>query len=307
MKKVLITGGTGLFAINYAIRFKNKYKVYLIQNKKRISLVKNNITLLNTDINNQKNLNNLINKIKPDILIHAASNTNLEDCELNKNKSFKSNYLLTKTIVKACKKYKVYLVFLSTDQLFKGDKSYYGEKSKVNPQNYYSKLKLLSEYFIKKNLKNFLIIRTNFFGWGTRYRNSFSDNVIFNLKKKKYIHILNDVYFNPISLTYLCRVINRLIFLNKNGIFNISSSQKFTKFILANMIAYKFRLKTKYIKPILLTNLNTNVVRPKDMSLKNNKIKKYCTIPKLSQQLNELYKEYKNNGFLKYKNIKING
>ena len=73
------------------------------------------------------------------------------------------------------------------------------------------------------------------------------------------------------------------------------------------MIAYKFRLKTKYIKPILLTNLNTNVVRPKDMSLKNNKIKKYCTIPKLSQQLNELYKEYKNNGFLKYKNIKING
>ena len=43
------------------------------------------------------------------------------------------------------------------------------------------------------------------------------------------------------------------------------------------------------------------------MSLKNNKIKKYYTIPKLSQQLNELYKEYKNNEFLKYKNIKING
>ena len=30
MKKVLITGGSGLFAINYAIRFQNKYKVYLI-------------------------------------------------------------------------------------------------------------------------------------------------------------------------------------------------------------------------------------------------------------------------------------
>ena len=39
------------------------------------------------------------------------------------------------------------------------------------------------------------------------------------------------------------------------------------------MIANKFGLKTKYIKPILLTNLKTNVVRPKDMSLKNNKIK----------------------------------
>ncbi len=307
MKKVLITGGSGLFAINYAIRFQDKYKIYLIQNKKKISLVKNNITLLNTDINNQKNLDKLINKIKPNILIHAASNTSLEDCELNKNKTFKSNYLLTKKIVNACKKYRVYLVFLSTDQLFKGDKSYYGEKSRVNPQNYYSKLKFLSEYYIKNNLKKFLIIRTNFFGWGTKYRNSFSDNVIFNLKKKKYIHILKDVYFNPISLTYLCRTINRLIFLNKNGVFNIASSQKFTKFILANMIAYKFRLKTKYIKPILLTNLNTNVVRPKDMSLKNNKIKKYCKIPKLSHQLNELYKEYKNNDFLKYKNIKING
>ncbi len=306
MKKVLITGGSGLFAINYAVRFQNKFKVYLIQNKKKISLVKKNITLLNTDINNKKNLNKLINRIKPNILIHAASNTNLEDCELNKNKTFKSNYLLTKTIVNVCKKYRVYLVFLSTDQLFKGDKSFYGEKSRVNPQNYYSKLKFLSEYFIKNNLKKFLIIRTNFFGWGTKYRNSFSDNVIFNLKKKKYIHILNDVYFNPISLTYLCNIINRLLFLNKKGIFNITSSQKYTKYILANMIANKFGLKTKYIKPILLTNLKTNVVRPKDMSLKNNKIKKYCKIPSISQQLNELHNEYVNNKFLKFKKIKIN-
>ena len=55
-----------------------------------------------------------------------------------------------------------------------------------------------------------------------------------------------------------------------------------------------------------MTNLKTNVVRPKDMSLKNNKIKKYCKIPSISQQLNELHNEYVNNKFLKFKKIKIN-
>ena len=35
-----------------------------------------------------------------------------------------------------------------------------------------------------KKLKNYLIVRTNFFGWGTKYRKSFSDIIIQKLKKK---------------------------------------------------------------------------------------------------------------------------
>ena len=58
MDKILITGGTGIFGLNFAIRKNRNYKIYLIQNKKKLVLLKNipNVFLLNKKIDNKKKL-----------------------------------------------------------------------------------------------------------------------------------------------------------------------------------------------------------------------------------------------------------
>ena len=45
----------------------------------------------------------------------------------------------------------------------------------------------MSEEIVLKNSKKNLVLRTNFFGFGTRYRQSFSDFIINSLKDKKKI------------------------------------------------------------------------------------------------------------------------
>ena len=62
--------------------------------------------------------------------------------------------------------------------------------------NYYAKSKLMSENLIKKNLKNYLILRTNFYGIGPKYRNSFSDWIINSLKNDKNIFMFKDVFYS---------------------------------------------------------------------------------------------------------------
>ncbi len=306
MDKILITGGTGLFGLNFALRQSKNYKIYLVQNKKRIKLSKKleNIYLLKKDLNKKKNIKKILNKIKPNYVIHAAAITNLEYCQKYKTTAKKVNYTLTKNITNECKEKKYKLIYLSSDQLFEGKNSYYSESSKTFPLNFYSKLKIASENYIIKNLKDFLIIRTNFFGWGSFFRSSFSDNIIFNLKKKKKIHILKDVYFNPISLNYLTKAISKLISNKKNGIYNISSSKKISKYNLAKKIAKTFKLNERYLSPIRLNNLESNVVRPRNMSLNNVKIRKIFTMPSIEYQIKNLFKEYKNKSYKKFKNIK---
>ena len=90
------------------------------------------------------------------------------------------------------------------ENLFKG----YSEKSYTNPLNYYAKTKVFCEDYIKKTKKIFLIIRTNFFGKGNKFKKSFSDKILLALSKK--INLFDDVYFNPISMNELSLIIRKL-------------------------------------------------------------------------------------------------
>ena len=137
------------------------------------------------NLNNQKKVNLFIKKFSPNFIVHAAAITDVDYCEKFKKKALKSNFLTTKKLVNAAKKYKKFLVFISSDQLFDGSKKKYNEKSVYSPCNFYSNTKMKSEKYIKKNLKDYLIIRTNFFGKSLNGRKSFSDFIIKIFKIKK--------------------------------------------------------------------------------------------------------------------------
>ena len=64
-----------------------------------------------------------------------------------------------------------------------------------------------SEKYIKKNLKDYLIIRTNFFGKSLNGRKSFSDFITKNIQNKKKIRLFEDVMFNPVHLSTLIKIL----------------------------------------------------------------------------------------------------
>ena len=57
---------------------------------------------------------------------------------------------LLKICLKHQKKHKIYLIHISTDHLFSGNRSFYKETDRTKPLNIYAKTKLKSEKIIKK-------------------------------------------------------------------------------------------------------------------------------------------------------------
>lgn len=273
---ILIAGGSGLLAINWASLIREKYAVYLSIHKKNFFL--NSCKVIRINFNSVDEIILLLNEIKPKVLINTIALTDIEACEKNPTYAEYVNVKISENISKACSLLDVSLVHISTDQLFSGDDSFSDELLKVAPCNVYGRTKYLSERAVLKNCPNSLIIRTNFYGWGPHYRPSFSDFIINNLRAKKEIILFTDVYYSPILVNSLIDLVHDLIHKKASGVFNIVSSERLSKYEFGLKVANEFSLDSSLIKSGLIKNRVSLTRRPLDMSLSCNKISKFLNI-----------------------------
>lgn len=282
-----------MLGLNLAITNQNKYDLVLSYHKRKF-----NIKGIKTKKLNLENYNVLIKeliKISPNIIINAAGLTNVEKCESSEIKAVKANVNIAKNLAKCCKILKIQMVHISTDHIFNGKKTLYKETDKANPLNLYAKTKAIAEKEVLKEYPQSIVVRTNFFGWGTDYRKSFSDFIIENLENKKNIYLFKDVYFTPIFTGSLIKTINLLILKKAKGVFNVSGNERISKLNFGLRLAKKFNLDTKFIKGISLKDKKRLILRPKEMSLSNKKLFKTinCKLNNLDQDIIELKKQRK--------------
>ena len=292
-ESILITGGSGLLAVNWALSIRNNYTVTLLLHHKKISL-----SGVDTDVASLDSLDecsSVLVKHQPDIVVHTAGLTNVEECESDPDLAQEVNVDLAKNIAIACSDQGIKLVHISTDHLFSGDQELATEESITNPVNIYGETKLLAEQQVLENCKDALVVRTNFFCWGTKYRQSFSDFILNKLKNNKQSNLFSDVYFTPILVDELVKKTHQLIDSNAIGIFNIVGSERMTKYEFGIKLTKHFNFDSGLINKISINAKSSLVKRPKDMSLSNKKLCQVlnCEIASLDEQLQTL-KEQKN-------------
>ena len=130
MKKILITGGTGYLGRNLALFYKKKYKVFLgARNNKQNFLVKNltNCEVVPLDVSNLSSVNDCLNYVKPDIVIHAAATKFVDLSEKFPFECIDTNIVGSTNIARACINKKVPTVIgVSTDKASPPIKNIYG-------------------------------------------------------------------------------------------------------------------------------------------------------------------------------------
>jgi dTDP-4-dehydrorhamnose reductase len=195
---ILITGGSGLLALNWALTIREKFNVTLGLHDRKINLKHTRSILL--DLDSKEALTQALEALQPQLVIHAAGLTSIERCEANPTLAKYINVDLTKNLVMVCAKLNIPMVYISTDHLFSGSESLVDEDYSVSPVNIYAKTKAEAEACVLDFDEEALIIRTNFYGWGTSYRQSFSDMVINHLRAGIKISLLKDIYYTPMLI-----------------------------------------------------------------------------------------------------------
>ena len=131
-KKIVITGGEGRFA--KTLKNNNKKLNIFFPNKKEL------------DILSIKSIENYFKKFKPKYVLHAAGLSrpmSIHDKKISK--SIDLNIIGTANVVKICKKYKIKIIYFSTNYIYPGKKGNYKEYDPILPINSYAWSKLGGE------------------------------------------------------------------------------------------------------------------------------------------------------------------
>lgn len=159
--KILITGSSGFIFSNY-VRFaiyEKKYPMIVgvdkISNSAALNSLyqnKGNINYI-ADITDEHIFNRIVEYEQPDLIIHAAALTSVDEALVSPNDYIYNNVIGTNIVAKIAAKYKIRLLYVSTDEVYghletENDPSW-TEESPIKPRNLYSASKASGEHIVR--------------------------------------------------------------------------------------------------------------------------------------------------------------
>ena len=290
--KVLVIG-TGFLGKCIVEQF--KIKNFDVFNTNFQNLKKKQIFL---DITKIGTVEKVVKKIEPQLIINCAGSTSVDFLESHPDLGFSINSYGPENLASICNKNKIRLIHISTDSVFDGKNGSYSEEDIPNPINVYSKSKLLGEELVSKNLHNHVNVRTNFFGYNIEGK-FLLNTILRTLSENKHFTGFHDVFFNPLEISNLSKMIVELSQKEVTGTINLSSDQIISKYEFALEVAKTFDLNLDLIYKSSVEDFKFIAKRPKNTSLLNSKAKKIMStkIFSVKESLNRIKKENESMNF----------
>lgn len=290
MKKVLITGGSGLLGQFLNLTISNQCKLH--------TTFKNNpgnckdFPFSVVDILNEDELKELFENVKPDIVIHSAAITNPVQKENQTSKEyFDTNVNATKNIAILCEKYESKMIYISTDLVYAGYRgSFLKEDAKLIPASLYAETKLVGEMKVKESTDNYLILRTALlYGFGLNHSKCHFQNMYVDLKNRKPVKLFTDQYRTPISLTDASLIIAQLVKMDLiNETINLGGTERVSRFEMGEMLCDLAGLDKNLLQKIMMDEI-PNFPKVEDVSLNIDKLISLNLKPRsIEENINEI-------------------
>lgn len=189
------------------------------------------------DLQESIQIKECIDKINPNVIVHCAAYTSVDDAEDDEELCRRINAYAVRDIAEKAKELDAVMIYISTDYIFDGEKILsekhdntnnevdyyleYVEEDKPNPQNVYGKTKLEGEQYVKELLDKYYILRISWV-FGENGKN-FIDTMIKLSKQKEEISVIGNQIGSPTYTKDLANVIVEMIETNKYGVYHVTN------------------------------------------------------------------------------------
>ncbi len=270
LQRILVTGTGGLLGSKLVAQARRYFNV--VSTYRTETLFPNSVKM---DVTKESDVRRVFNSFKPDVVIHAAAETNVDRCEADKKHAWRVNVGGTKNIADMSNVIGARMLYVSTDYVFSGEQGLYTERDAPNPVNHYGSTKLEGERYVTRTCRDYTIARTSVLYGHHPSKSNFAKWVIQTLRENEPISVVDDHYNSPTLAGNLAEAILEMIQKNLDGLYHTAGSERITRFDFAIQVAKNFDLDSSLIKPVRMSELKAWVAkRPRDSSLGIDKIQK---------------------------------
>jgi len=251
--KVLVTGADGQLGYD------------VVKKLKELNIEHIGVDKEDFDLTMEKETKKFILNYQPDVIVHCAAYTDVDQAEVERGLCYQVNVKGTRYIAEVAKKLDAKILYISTDYVFDGQ----GEEpfevtDEPNPINYYGKTKYHGEQKVQRLLDKYFIVRTSWvFG---EHGNNFVKTMLRLGKERDEISVVADQYGSPTYTGDLAKLIIEMIKTDKYGIYHATNEGFCSWYEFAKEIFKSIDVDVK-VKPVSSDEFETKAERPNNSKL----------------------------------------
>jgi dTDP-4-dehydrorhamnose reductase len=255
--KVLVTGANGLLGQHLiAELIADRYTVVAIgRGPARLPFPETAYKYYDVDIATELSVHGVLSAESPEVVIHSAAMTQVDDCEVNQELCERINVQGTSHVIINAEQFARKLIYISTDFVFDGQKGDYAEEDDMGPVNWYGFTKMQAESIVETCDMPWAIVRTCLVYGNvlTGTRTNIISWVKENLQAGKPIKVVSDQVRTPTYVKDLVKGVLLILKQNGEGTFHIAGKDVLTPYDMAVKTAAYFKLD-----PSLMTKVDAS-------------------------------------------------
>ncbi len=267
MKRVFITGASGF--LGHELLHLAPPDVQILaqvhQSPLRLSLP----NLQTTFIDFRKPDFRAVRSFRPEVILHAGAMTRIDECECDPAVAWQVNVAATQQLFDLSLQWGARFIFVSTDQVYRGDRGNYGETDAVAPVNLYGAQKVAAERDLAEHAGgNWVIARSALiYGKARHGRPTFTEQIIRKLRAGQPVAVFVDEFRTPIPVSDLAAALWELAENDFTGVINLGGCEKVTRHQMGEVICRELNLPAGLLLKTRMADVPLSAARPRDVSL----------------------------------------
>lgn len=253
--RILVTGHTGLLGTELLPVLHETHDV-------------TGCSLPDHDITDPAAARHVVREADPDLVLHAAAWTAVDECEKDPDRAYRVNALGTRNMVIAAREAGAALAYVSTDYVFDGTKTEpYLEFDATNPRSAYGRSKWAGEQYVRYLHDRFYIIRSAWlFGAGGA---CFPESILRRLREAGEVSVVTDQIGNPTWAGDLARAIRAIVDSGLYGTYHAVNAGPTSWYEFAREVARTFGYPPDVVRPTTSAEFVRPAPRPAYSALRN--------------------------------------
>jgi dTDP-4-dehydrorhamnose reductase len=220
------------------------------------------------DISDLERVKQTLQRDKPDAVINCAAWTDVDGCELDRERAFAANSSGPENLAKGSREIDAGFITISTDYVFNGEKDgFYTQRDQPCPESTYGLSKLEGERRAQLAYARSIVVRTGYiFGSGGA---NFLSTILERVSRGEKLKAIRDSYGTPTYAPDLARRLRELAQLDLPGVFhvvNAGEGASFAEFARASLDLGGYA--STDVESVEMNSLNRPAPRPRNSRLK---------------------------------------